>query len=115
MTEPNADHRAADDPWHPMSDPVDIKHVGKLLEEILELQTALGRLGQALSRSLIQGLHEVEPVTGKSNSLWVREEAADVLAGIELMIDRHYTHERSQIMERRYNKMKRLRAWHEGA
>lgn len=68
-------------PWHPMSDPVDIKHVGKLIEE-------LGEAVSALARALIQGIDEVEPETLKPNRAWIQDEFADILAGMALAEDR---------------------------
>lgn len=65
-------------PWHPMSNAVDIKHIGKLLEE-------LGELVSACSRCLIQGVNEAEPVTGKLNKDWLEDEIADVICGIQLV------------------------------
>lgn len=47
-------------PWHPISDPVDLKHLGKLSEE-------LGECSAAVARCIIQGIDECEPVTGKIN------------------------------------------------
>lgn len=89
-------------PWHPMTDPVDIKHVGKLQEELNEL-------GAALARCLIQGIDEVEPTTKKCNRQWVEEEIADVYVNLALVEERFglkYMYER---MER---KDEALRKWH---
>jgi hypothetical protein len=60
-------------PWRPMTRPIDLKHLGKLGEESNEL-------GAAISRCIIQGIDEREPVTGKPNRQWLAEEIADVLA-----------------------------------
>lgn len=64
-------------PWIPMSDPLDIKHIGKLGEETNEL-------GTAIFRCLIQQLDQKNPDDGKINKHWLEEEIADVLANIDL-------------------------------
>lgn len=61
MREPN--------PWQPISDPIDLAHLGKLGEELNEA-------GAAVNRCIIQGLDGVEPITGKVN----RERIVDMLA-----------------------------------
>lgn len=91
-------------PWRPMQAPIDLKHLGKLAEEVNEL-------GSAISRCIIQGIDEAEPVTGKPNRQWLRDEIADVLANIELVMD-HFELDRDGIAERRLRKMKHLRGWH---
>lgn len=91
-------------PWHPMKDPVDLKHLGKLAEEVNEL-------GSAIARCIIQGIDEVEPVTLKSNRQWLEDEIADVLAGIELATQRFNLNWMS-IDTRKERKMAHLAAWH---
>ena len=61
-----------------MTRPIDVKHLGKLGEEVNEL-------GSAISRCIIQGIDECDPVTGKQNRQWLQDEIADVLANIELV------------------------------
>lgn len=92
-------------PWHPMTDPVGIKHIGKLQEE-------LGELNSALARCLIQGIDEAEPVTGKPNKQWLREEIADVYASLSLL-EEHFNI--SCDYERIEQKQERLRRWHSKA
>lgn len=58
-------------PWVPIKDPKVQRRFGKTLEE-------LGELTSAVSRCLIQGIDECEPVTGKPNRQWLLEELADV-------------------------------------
>lgn len=89
-------------PWHPMSDPCDIKHLGKLGEELNEC-------GAAVSRCLIQGLYESEPTTGKLNAAWLEDEIADVLANINLVIVRF---DLNISQDRIKRKTTDLRAWH---
>jgi hypothetical protein len=91
-------------PWVPMSDPVDLKILGKLLEE-------LGELSAAASRCLIQGANEAEPVTGKINSDWLAEEIADVKAGLLLTIQR-FDLDRAKIDARMVIKYQGLHQWH---
>lgn len=91
-------------PWHPMSDPVDLKHLGKLLEE-------LGEAVSAAARCLIQGIDEREPVTGKVNRKWLEDELADVRAGYELTIE-HFNLTVEEMNQRTERKMEHLRQWH---
>lgn len=52
-------------PWKPMTNPIDLKHTGKTMEETSELISAV-------SRCQIQGLLESHPVTGKVNREWLK-------------------------------------------
>ncbi len=99
MSDPN--------PWHPMTDPVDLKHLGKLGEE-------LGEASAAVSRCIIQGIDAREPVTGKPNKEWLEDELADVLAGVDLNIKRFELDE-ARILERAKRKTEMLRKWHDMA
>lgn len=100
----NADNLREPNPWHPISDSVDLKHLGKLGEECNEL-------GSAVSRCIIQGVDEAEPVTGKINREWLEDEIADVEANIALVKQRFALNE--QRMQARAEKKKaHLRAWH---
>lgn len=90
------------DPWHPMTDLVDIKHIGKLQEELHEL-------GAAIARCLIQGIDGVEPVTKKSNRLWLEEEIADVYANLSLVEERFGL---KMMYERIETKQDKLSKWH---
>lgn len=94
----------APNPWHPESDPVALKHLGKLGEEAAEL-------GAAVSRCIIQGIDEREPVTGKLNREWLEDEIADVLANAEL-VSLHFGLDGDRMMARKLRKMGHLRAWH---
>lgn len=91
-------------PWHPMSDPVDLKHLGKLGEELNEC-------GSAVSRCIIQGIDEAEPVTGKVNREWLTEEIADVMANIELVMER-FDLSWYAMRIRAADKKARLQTWH---
>src|ERR1017187_428395 len=93
-------------PWTPMSNPIDIKHLGKLGEELNEC-------GAATARCLIQGIDEAEPTTGKINREWLEDEIADVLANSDLVID-HFNLDVMRIEARRERKKTHLRLWHAG-
>lgn len=94
-------------PWHPITDAVDLKHLGKLGEET-------GELSAAVSRCIIQGVDEAEPVTGKVNREWLEDEIADVLANSNLVVER-FNLDKRRIHDRAQRKMADLRRWHEGA
>jgi len=96
---------AAMNPWHPMTDPVDLKTAGKVLEE-------LGECTAALSRCLIQGMDDTEPTTGKVNREWLEDEIADVYANFELLIERF---DLKISNERIARKSAQLRSWHKMA
>lgn len=91
-------------PWRPMSNALDLKHLGKFSEELSEC-------GAAVARCVIQGIDESEPVTGKLNRSWLREEISDVLANAELVIE-HFGLDRGAIVHRVERKKVHLRAWH---
>lgn len=91
-------------PWHPMTDMIDLKTLGKLGEELSECAAAA-------SRCIIQGINEVEPETGKPNKRWLEDEIADVLANILLTMDR-FDLDPQYINDRRARKFAMLRAWH---
>jgi NTP pyrophosphatase (non-canonical NTP hydrolase) len=90
--------------WHPMADPVDIKHLGKLAEE-------LGELSAAVARCLIQGINEAEPTTGKINRAWLEEEIADVIANIGLVVER-FKLDTDAMSARVQRKTELLAGWH---
>lgn len=92
-------------PWVPMGEPIDLKHMGKLLEE-------LGELTSAASRCLIQGIGAAEPVTKKPNREWLEEELADVSANMRLVIE-HFGLDLNKMSDRAAYKYKRLKWWHD--
>jgi len=89
-------------PWHPMTNPVDLAHIGKLLEELNEC-------GSAAARCQIQGIDESEPETGELNRAWLKKEIADVIANIELVEERFNL---GRLTDRVEAKKKHLRNWH---
>lgn len=98
---------AAYQPWHPMTDPQDLKTLGKLGEELGECQAAA-------MRCLVQGIDEKEPKTGKVNRHWLEDEIADVAVNMTLVIERFGLDE-ARINKRAEAKEPLLRAWHDGA
>lgn len=92
-------------PWHPMSDPVDLKTAGKALEE-------LGECTAALSRCLIQGMDGTEPTTGKVNRQWLENEMDDVQAQFILLSERFNLHSDPARVAR---KVSNCREWHKMA
>lgn len=105
MSDPKTSPRL--NPWHPMTDSVDLKHLGKLAEET-------GELSAAVSRCIIQGIDEAEPVTGKVNREWLEDEIADVMANTTLVVGR-FNLDGTRIAERAARKIAQLRTWHEMA
>ncbi len=91
-------------PWHPISNPKDLKVLGKLGEEASELASCI-------SRCIIQGITESEPVTHKPNQVWLEEEIADVLINIELVRE-HFGLDAALIDGRIRMKEPHLRWWH---
>lgn len=94
-------------PWHPMTNAIDLKHLGKLAEEC-------GELSSAISRCIIQGVYEKEPETKKQNKQWLTEEIADVFANINLVIS-HFDLDEEFITKRAKDKAARLKTWHDMA
>lgn len=103
----NADELREPNPWHPMKDPVDLKHMGKFTEE-------LGECTAAVSRCIIQGIDEQEPITLKPNKEWLEDEIADVLANINL-VARRFNLDRERIKARVAKKEQHLTMWHNQA
>jgi hypothetical protein len=101
------DNPYRDEPWHPITDPVQLKYLGKLGEEVCEG-------GSAIFRCIIQGIDESEPTTGKVNREWLEDEIADILAGIHLLRE-HFNLDTTHIEERKERKIKLLREWHDQA
>ncbi len=91
-------------PWNPITNSVDLKHLGKLGEEA-------GELCSAVSRCIIQGIDEYEPVSGKPNREWLEDEIADVLANCTLVASR-FKLDLDRMAERSREKEEKLREWH---
>lgn len=94
-------------PWHPITNLVDLKTLGKAVEELGEAQSVI-------ARCIIQGIDERNPGTGKPNREWLEEEIADVLGNLDLIMERFNLRE-DFIRSRAWAKAERLRQWHKGA
>lgn len=91
-------------PWNPMTRRIDLKHLGKLGEELGEAQSAI-------CRCIIQGIDECHPITEKPNREWLEDELADVLANIELVLG-HFELDQDRMAKRIKVKLEHLRSWH---
>lgn len=91
-------------PWHPDTDTVNLKHLGKLAEELSEA-------GSATARCIIQGIDECEPETGKLNREWLEDELADVMVNAELCTQR-FGLNIERMAARMDRKREHLRRWH---
>lgn len=91
-------------PWKPITNLCDLKHLGKLGKE-------LGEASAVTSRCIIQGLDGLNPETGKPNRRWLEEEIADVLANFDLVVTR-FNLDKEFIMQREAKKIALLREWH---
>ena len=100
----NADHDREPQPWTPEKNAKILRLLGKLGEE-------LGECSAAVSRCIIQGIDETEPVTNKLNRNWLTEEISDVLLNAHLAIDLLGL-EANQINARWRRKEPLLRKWH---
>lgn len=92
-------------PWRPMSDPLDLAVLGKFAEELAECAAIV-------SRCIIQGIEEREPVTGKLNREALSEEIADVMASMGLTGD-HFGLDQESTLARAHRKVAGLRLWHD--
>ena len=91
-------------PWQPETNPLRLAVLGKLAEELSEAAAIV-------SRCMIQGIDEFEPVTGVLNLDALRNEIADVFATSEIAID-YFDLNRQKIHERGDRKLDHLRRWH---
>jgi hypothetical protein len=98
------DNPYKDRPWQPTTDAADLRHLGKLSEE-------LGELSSAVARCIIQGVGECDPETGKPNRAWLGEEMADVIACVELAAV-HFGISEADLTERIERKRALLAGWH---
>lgn len=99
---------AFDIPWQlkqSMSDAVLLALLGK----------HLGIAGAAVSRCIIQGIDECEPVTGKLNRQWLEESLGGVLSALPrilAMLNRDDIVTRARMGRRREKKTAHLQQWH---
>lgn len=95
---------AAPEPWIPISDALDLKHLGKLAEELGEAVAVVGRC-------IVQGMTGIDPKTGETNREQLQKEAADVLANLDLNVDR-FSLDRDAMARRVERKKEFQRRWH---
>jgi hypothetical protein len=91
-------------PWQPETNKLRLALLGKLGEELAEASAAV-------SRCIIQGIDECEPVTGKLNREWLEDELADVEAAL-YMVKMRFRLNRLRMMEREQAKRLHLGGWH---
>lgn len=89
--------------WTPTTDPLTLRRMGKLGEELGEAQTVAARV-------IIQGIDEVDPGSGKVNRQRLMDELADVQAQIGCTVlafdlDQHYMGRRTA------EKMRQMAEW----
>lgn len=89
--------------WVPTTNIGELRVLGKAAEET-------GELTSALARCIIQGIDEVEPVTGKANRKWLEEEIADVYAALE-MLQGELALDMNAITQRKWVKFDKLQTW----
>ena len=90
--------------WIPMTNLVDLAHLGKLGEEC-------GELIAIVSRCIIQGIDECDPETGVPNRVSLMKEIADVKAMSELAEER-FNLDKVEIEARKERKKAMKRDWH---
>lgn len=95
------------EPWHPITDPVELKYLIKSIEELGEEVSILARL-------TIQGWEGIDPKTGNSNRECLENEIADVMASNQLLIEK-FNLDHMRILKRAGEKMEFLRPLHEAA
>lgn len=91
--------------WIPTTDLMLLRRMGKLSEELGELQSVAARI-------VIQGLDGVEPKTSKANLVWLSEEIADVYAQLDETVSRLQL-PFDEILRRRARKRLLMRKWEE--
>lgn len=91
--------------WIPTTDLMMLRRMGKLVEELGELQAVA-------ARCIIQGIDEVDPGTGKVNRERLANEIADVYAQLDETVDRLGL-DTEAILQRTYTKRGYMREWEE--
>lgn len=92
-------------PWKVTQDPLTLRRMGKLGEELGELQAVVSRI-------IIQGIDAIDPSTGKPNRQRLEEEMADVHAQLGCTTgDLHLDAER--IRARAATKVQQMLEWEE--
>lgn len=89
--------------WTTTTDPMMLRRMGKLGEELGELQAVA-------ARCVIQGIDEIDPGTGRVNRDRLQDEIADVMAQCETTI-RALGLDSLYVYTRRGEKMRVMREW----
>lgn len=95
-----------DSPWQPMTEPLVLRALGKVLEE-------LGEASKAVARALIQGIDEVDPKTGKPNREAIVDEVADVIVTTGFLVN-VFGLDQDHIEQRIERKIEFLLPWYKG-
>lgn len=100
-----SDHRTMKPPslWRQEPDEVALLLLGKLAEEASELASRA-------SRCMIQGIHEMDPDSERGNLFELQDEVADVLALINLTVER-LTLDMNHIVARAQTKAEHKAEW----
>ena len=89
--------------WIPTTDLLTLRRMGKLGEELGELQTVAARV-------IIQGIDEVDPGSGKVNRLRLMDELADVQAQIGCTV-LAFALDQEYMTRRTAEKMRQMAEW----
>lgn len=91
------------DPWIPISSRVDLAILGKLQEELSELQAIV-------ARTIIQGIYEKDPDTGIINKDGIQQEMADVYCMLHLSAA-HFNIDYESMIFRKNKKLEHVINW----
>lgn len=89
--------------WIPTTDLSQLRRLGKLSEELGELQAVA-------ARCIIQGIDETDPASGQVNRLRLLNEIADVIAQCNVTVDAFKLDEQ-QLIDRILDKQRQMREW----
>lgn len=89
--------------WQLTKDPREIRRLGKTSEELGELQAVIARI-------IIQGAHEIDPSSGRTNIARLHDELADCYAQLNLTMD-FYRLNRETVVERINRKQRQMTEW----
>lgn len=89
--------------WVPTTDLATLRRLGKLSEELGELQAVV-------ARCIIQGIDETDPSSGRVNRLRLEDELADVQAQLHLTVG-FFDLDARRIAGRCEDKMEQMQEW----
>lgn len=90
-------------PWRPTTDPLILRRMGKLIEELGELTSVAGRV-------IIQGIDEIDPSSGVVNRERLWREMADVIAQCNVTIQ-SLGYDASAVWNRVSEKSRQMAEW----